>query len=524
VTEGELPTVTTSDVTDITHESAVSGGDVTDDGGVKVTDKGVVWSTSQGPTTENNDGKTNDGDGTGSFTSDLESLSRNTTYYVRAYATNSEGTAYGDEKEFTTKSEVPTVTTADVTDITTNSAKSGGDVTYDGGTEVTDKGVVWDTSENPTTDDNEGKTDDGDGTGTFTSDIENLSPNTTYYVRAYATNSEGTAYGNQEEFVTEGELPTVTTADVTDITHESAVSGGDVTDDGGLEVTARGVVWGLFDSPTLEKNEGMTDEGSGAGEFSSSIEGLVEETTYYVRAYATNSEGTSYGDAKSFETEREPVYDIEGNEYTTVEIGAQEWMVENLRTTRLNDGTEITEIEDGGQWAGYENSVYSWYDNYGEKFKDVYGALYNFYTVATGKLCPEGWRVPTEDDWDELINYLGGDEVAGGKLKSTTGYWTKPNEGATNESGFTALPGGSRIAEAFDEYSDGEFILLAEWAFFWSYHYIQEEEGGLNYVLRYDEAKIIKGQGAKIGTGQSVRCIKGEQGDLPGDPPKYIMP
>jgi hypothetical protein len=238
-----LSSVSTHTVSDIDQTSALSGGTVIDDGGSTVTVRGVVWSTGQDPTLEENDGFTEDGTGTGVFTSGLTGLLPNTTYYVRAYATNSVGTAYGDQEQFTTLEEeeeivVPTVTTVAVTDITQASASGGGEVTDDGGDAIAARGVVWSTGQDPTLEENDGFTEDGTGTGVFTSELTGLLPNTIYYARAYATNSVGTAYGGQEQFTTLEEeeeivVPTVTTVAVTDITQASASGGGEVTDDGG---------------------------------------------------------------------------------------------------------------------------------------------------------------------------------------------------------------------------------------------------------------------------------------------------
>jgi len=297
-----IPTVTTSSVSNITDNSASCGGSVTSDGGATVTARGVCWSTSQNPTISNS--HTTDGSGTGSFTSSLTSLSTNTTYYIRAYATNSQGTGYGNQVSFTTGQSIttPVVTTSAISNITENSATSGGNVTSDGGASVTARGVCWSTSQNPTTVDSH--TSDGTGTGTFTSSLIGLSSNTTYYVRAYATNSQGPSYGNQVSFTTLASLPTVTTSSVTDITENSASSGGNVTSDGGATVTAYGVCWSTSQNPTL--SDLYTTDGSGTGNYSSSITGLSCETTYYVRAYATNSAGTAYGSQVSFTTSQCP--------------------------------------------------------------------------------------------------------------------------------------------------------------------------------------------------------------------------
>ena len=138
------------------------------------------------------------------------------------------------------------------------------------------------------------------------------------------------------------------------------------------------------------------------------------------------------------------VKDVDGNLYTTLKIGNQVWLGENLRTTSYNDGTGIPLVTENMSWLNLTTPGYCWYDNDAATYKATYGALYNWYTVNTGKLCPTGWHVPTDAEWTTLTTYLGGESVAGGKLKETgTTHWYSLNI-ATNETGFTALPGGSR--------------------------------------------------------------------------------
>ncbi len=301
-----IPVLTTAIVTAITQITAISGGEVTFDGNTPVTARGVVWSTGQNPTVETNEGVTSDGQGTGSFISQISGLTSATQYYVRAYATNNIGTGYGEQLMFTTLLglTIPEVTTTIVTAITQTSAISGGEVIFDGNKPVTARGVVWSTGQNPTIETNEGITSDGQGTGSFISQLIDLTPATQYYVRAYATNSIGTGYGEQLMFTTLLELtiPLVTTAPVTYITQNSAISGGETTFDGNASITARGVVWSASQNPTIESNEGFTTDGQGLGSFFSQLSGLAPETQYHVRAYATNSVGTGYGEEMTFTT------------------------------------------------------------------------------------------------------------------------------------------------------------------------------------------------------------------------------
>ena len=301
-TDPEAPTVTTQAVTDIAITTATGNGNVTDLGTPNPTAHGVCWNTSGTPTTS--DSYTDEGaaSATGAFTSNITSLSPNTTYYVRAYATNTAGTVYGAQVSFTTDPEAPTVTTQSVTDIAITTATGNGNVTDLGAPNPTQHGVCWSTSENPTTADD--KTEEGvvSSTGAFTSSITGLSPNTTYYVRAYATNTAGTVYGTQVSFTTDPEAPTVTTQAVTDIAITTATGNGNVTDLGTPNPTAHGVCWNTSGTPTTSDN--YTDEGaaSATGAFTSNITSLNSNTTYYVRAYATNTAETTYGTEVSFTT------------------------------------------------------------------------------------------------------------------------------------------------------------------------------------------------------------------------------
>lgn len=288
------PIITTTDVTEISYTTATSGGEVINKGGAPIVSKGVCWNTTADPTIE--DSKTTESGGSGAFTSNITQLTPNTIYYVKAYATNSAGTGYGNQVSFiTVQVAVPSLTTTAITTITQTSAVSGGNITADNGGPVTAKGVCWGIATNPTIANN--KTTEGTGTGAFTSSITGLMPATTYYLRAFATNSAGTSYGTQLRFATLADLPTITTSAITGITSAAATCGGNVTSDGGATIILRGVCWSSTANPTIADSKTTDDIGTGA--FTSSITGLTAGTTYYIRAYATNSIGTAYGNQKS---------------------------------------------------------------------------------------------------------------------------------------------------------------------------------------------------------------------------------
>jgi len=283
----------TTSATSITANSAILGGNVTEEGATQVSVRGLVYGTTTGSSTFS----ITVGSGGGTFTSTLTGLSQGTTYFVRSFATNVQGTSYGTETSFTTQT-TPTVSvTATPTSITTTSAVGGGTISSTGGASITTSGLVWGTSTNPeitlTT-----KTTDGITSGTFTSSITGLTQGATYHVRAYATNYLGTSYGPNITFTTITTPTVSSTATVTSITGSTATSGGTITVDGGATVTSRGVVWGT----TTGSSTFSATSGTGTGTYPSNLSGLSIATTYFVRAFATNSAGTSYGPEVQFAT------------------------------------------------------------------------------------------------------------------------------------------------------------------------------------------------------------------------------
>ncbi len=243
-------------------------------------------------------------------------------------------------------------------------------------------------------------------------------------------------------------LPTVITNNVDSISQYSAQCGGTISSDGGSSITARGICWSQNNhTPSLQDvgNGTITTDGTGTGSFVSFMTGLTSYTTYYVRAYATNSAGTAYGSVLTFKTSLPPnmVADGQGNIYHTVTIGTQIWMAENLKTDCGRYIDQYPEVD----WVYWEDLTYAgWcYYNY---FVAGHNVLYNWWvTTDPSCICPAGWHIPSDADWTTLINYLGGNSVAGGKMKFVNppdppGYWNDPNTGATNESGFSGLPCG----------------------------------------------------------------------------------
>ncbi len=293
-----VPTLATAAVANITATTAYSGGDITDDGGTAILARGACWSTATDPTTA--DACVHEGVGAGSYLALLVGLPSSTALHVRAYATNAQGTAYGEDRAFSTGAlPLAVVSTAAVGSISYTTAAGGGTVVSDSGAPVTSRGLCWATTTAPTT--AGACTTETGGLGTFTAGLAGLAANTTYYVRAYAVNGGGTSYGNQVSFTTlAASAPVLTTRSVGGISSDLAGSGGAITTDGGAAITAKGVCWSINPGPTVANSK--TSDGAGPAAFNSTLTGLVPLTTYYVRAYAVNALGTSYGNEVSFTT------------------------------------------------------------------------------------------------------------------------------------------------------------------------------------------------------------------------------
>ena len=196
----------------------------------------------------------------------------------------------------------------------------------------------------------------------------------------------------------------------------------------------------------------------------------------------------------------DPVTDIEGNTYKTIRIGDQVWMAENLRTSTFSDGTEIPVVEDAGSWNELTSPGLCWYNNDEGVNKDLYGALYNYYSVVSGSLCPDGWHVPSMDDWHKLRDVLGDTITGGGKLKEEgTLHWKTPNTGAVNSNGFTALPAGIR-------YFEGTFNSATFFTAFWSS--TESDNNKAWYLSLYFADSVAVMSTISKKDGFSVRCLK----------------
>ena len=321
-------------------------------------------------------------------------------------------------------------------------------------------------------------------------------------MRAYVTNGVGTAYGEDIQFTTLL-LPSATTGAASSVTSASATLEGTVNaNNSSTTVTFEyGLTTGYGLTVTATQSP-LT--GSTSTPVSAPTTGLSPSTTYHFRVKAASAGGTVYGNDATFDTPASPVTvsDFEGNIYNTVIIGTQEWMAENLKATKFNDGSAIPLVTDNTAWSNLTTPGYSWYNNDMASYRDIYGTLYNWFTVNTGKLCPTGWHVPTDPDWTTLTTYLGGISVAGGKLKEAgTTHWASPNEGATNETGFTALPGGNR-------YFNGAFEYVGSIGDWWSASGIDPTNALSRGMYHHISSVSIDNHDNRIGF--SIRCIKGE--------------
>ena len=429
--------------------------------------------------------------------------------------------------------QLPTVGTTTVTGVSSNSATAGGNVTADGGADVTARGVCWSTSNPPTVADSH--TSDGTGTGVFTSNITSLEPSTTYYYCAYATNGVGTAYGEVKQLTTEAaDLPSVITVSCSMRGDNNVVVGGNVTSDGGATVTERGICWGRTNNPTIGVDSSRVF-GDGTGAFTAVLTNLEPGMTYYYRAYAINAVGTVYGESDTASTRQSMscgyVTDVDGNEYNTVQIGTQCWMRENLRTTQYADNTPIAL----GTGTASE-TAYRYNPNNSAANVAQYGYLYNRKALLRDSdptssspsqiqgICPTGWHVPSLAEWNQMINYVKntGDYSCNGvtnniasALASNMG-WTVVesncavgNDAASNNgTGFAAVPAGVVMPLS----GNASYQNFQQQAGFWS---ATGSASNGSYVSMMYSSAVTSTTSNSVAAAMSVRCVKDDAPTAP---------
>ena len=427
---------------------------------------------------------------------------------------------------------LPTVTTEAATAISSTQGQLNGYVVEHPDYPVTERGFLFadNTQFNGAV-----EYSTGAGSGQFHYTVSNLQLATRYYYRAYAQSAMGITYGDVLYFDTQAEMPTVLTLDVTDVKASRATVTGNVTATGSAFVTHRGVCWSIAQNPTL--NDSHTDDGNGLGIFTSHITGLTPDTIYFVRAYATNSVGTTYGEQRSFTTTSpffcgfDTVTDYDGNVYHTVEIGQQCWITENLRTTHYADGTIIpigTELS--------ENTAYRYYPSGSSVNVPAYGCLYNWAAVMHGAasssenpsgvqgICPPGWHVPSEAEFAQLTTYVAGQGQYGcggdtsniiRALASNIGWEclgvsscnADYNQFLNNATGFSAVPAGyagQGVCQfCFVNYRRSCHLRSA------TEHYSYGLHGAATLAIRYDGIRVDPNV---VCYASSVRCLLDDSG------------
>jgi uncharacterized protein (TIGR02145 family) len=245
---------------------------------------------------------------------------------------------------------------------------------------------------------------------------------------------------------------------------------------------------------------------------------LLPNTTYHYRTKAESKQGIVYGDDVSFTTlDNQIVFnpklnygslkDIDGNIYKTIQIGPQTWMAENLKATKYNDGSPITFVGPTDMWFVTGKAEYCWFANSDIRFRNTYGALYNWYAVNSLKLCPVGWHVPEDSEWQVLKDYLGGAAYIGNKIKETGGiHWFNPDINTTNESGFTALPGGYRNFEGTFKSQSANNIWKGTEAYWWTSTMAYSQ--GAFYMAIFAGSNSLLKSSWRFEMGHSVRCVK----------------
>ena len=416
-----------------------------------------------------------------------------------------------------------------VSDITATSAKVTGEFTkLDDNEKIIQHGHIYSsTNQNPNLDDTRTKLGETTQIGTFISQLADLQPNTKYYVRSYIITEKNTIgyHPAIKQFTTSqttNTAPIVTTQNASNIAQNTATLNGQVNANGNDATvtfeygttTSYGTT--VYATPSIVTGTSNTN-------VTADITGLTENTIYHCRIKAVNVGGTTYSPNDitftTTQTTNTTVTDIDGNIYPTVNIGNQTWMAEDLRVTHYPNGDAIPHIIDNTEWANLADDntsdAYCFYNNDNITGAGSWGALYTWAAAMSDNavssstnpsgvqgVCPDGWHLPSDAEWTELTDYLGGTSVAGGKMKETgTTHWNSPNTGATNESGFSALPGGYRYY-----YGTGAFYNAGYLGGWWSATESSGTNAWLRYLYYYDAEATRYSNDKSFGF--SVRCVR----------------
>lgn len=509
--------VHTGSIQDITQTSVVAHATLLDVGGASgVSDYGFCYSLTPNLADITNYTQRGPKKTKGEYQEVVDGLTPGSRYHIWAYASDGNEKQYGKPLSFDTPPvEKPTLETAVPSLVTFNSVHSGGLIISDGGSEITARGLCWNTTPTPSIADF--KTTNGVGTGEFGSDIDGLVPETMYYIRAYATNNSGTGYGNEQVFSTlhEPAEPEVVTGEIDNTGPTSTnIVGSWIANEGGASIITKGLCWSLNPNPTLD--DIFLEYGSGPGPFTMEINELEHDTEYYIRAYATNSENlTGYGDQQAFRTlflcgsilldQRDM------QSYPTIQMGDQCWMAKNLNVGAMVDTSGLLANNEELEKYCYDNDI-SNCNTFGGMYTWDEMMQFNPVEKAQGT-CPDRWHIPSDGEWISLeeslgmpsasrdsVGYYRGTNNEGGMLKTAEEPpWNEPNTGATNSTHFSALPAGMIFHNGTSN-GQGGFTV------FWTSTSL-DFETSLYRILSAEQGGIGRYEGYRPNT-TSVRCVK----------------
>jgi len=498
--------VETGSATNIMATGAEVDAMVIDIGETGLTEHGWCISISQNPSI--NDKKVNNGskDNYGNYSNILTGLDPSTKYYVRSYISGNGTVLYGEQLELITSD-----LSFDI-DFPTNNSILGTGQNYE---------IRWTANFNDRIKIELSK--GGNFVKTIANELENngsyawttntkLSNADDYNLKLISVENEKVKAETAVFSIYDNALPLVISGEISNISNFSAKAEGSIENFGTeSSVVQHGHCWSTNENPTIEDNKTELGTKNTIGNFTSELSNLLDNTTYYVRAYATNIAGTAYGNEINFTaTASVTVTDYDGNVYNTVTIGNQVWMAENLKVTHYSDGTAIPLVTDNAAWANLDNNIidkaYCYYNN-SDANKDTYGALYTYAAASNGNeggtfqgVCPTGWHLPNDTEWTELENYISNDGHSGTEgtaLKSSSGW--NNNGNGTDDYGFTAVPAGFRTD------FEGVFGGLGNWTYWHISYRFGNACRGLYYSYSY-----VDPTNHHMSGGYSVRCIKND--------------